>query len=141
MWSEVWSTTCSFMQERWFYFHLPQPDPKYHCQTVKRSMQRYLCSGSSTTTNWWNSSIINFHWKRNSCRYLHKRFLVNRSYGILFDVRFFNPNTKRYFNQDISKTYKLFEFYPLNEIAESWLVYSNSQSPNPESPNHVSWPR
>ena len=96
------------MQERWFYFYAPQPNPKYHCQNVKRSVQRYPCWASTITANWWNSSIINSYWKQSSFRYLHKRSL-EKSQIAFFEVRVFNPNAKRYVNQDISKICELNE--------------------------------
>ena len=81
--SKVWSATCSFMQERWFYFYTTQPNPKYHCQTVKRRVQKYLCWALITTTNWWDSWIVKSYWRRSSFRYLRKRFLAYRSDDIL----------------------------------------------------------
>ena len=39
---------------------------------------------------------------------MSKKFLASRSDGI-FDLRAFNPTTKRYVNQEISKTYEVTE--------------------------------
>ena len=57
---------------------------KITAKTDKRCVQRYPCWASITTTNWWNSSIINSYWKRSSYRYLRKRFLANGSGGIFW---------------------------------------------------------
>ena len=123
MWSKVCSTTCSFMEESWFYFYKTQPNLKYHSQTDKRCVQRYPCWASIMTTDWWNSSIINS--TENEVRLdICARVFWQTGQVAFFDIRAFNTNAKRYFNQDIQKRMNLMSRKKRSYRNWAWKFYS-----------------
>ena len=87
------------MQERLFYFYTPQPNPKYHCQTVNKNVQRYPCWASIKTTGE-TLQLSTLTGKEVRLDILASGFRQGGQITF-FDMRVFNPNTKRYVNQDI----------------------------------------
>ena len=98
---------------------------KNHCQVDKRSVQRYRCWVSITTTNWWNSLIIKSYWKQCSFRFLRRFFWGSWQTGQMafYDVRVFNTNAKRFVNQVISKNIQT--YWKRKEEVTQWANHRN----------------
>ena len=96
------------MQERWFSFYTPQPHPnitatllKEVCKDISVEPQLQQLTGETLQS----STLTGNEVRLDICA----RGFWQAGQMALFDERVFNPNAKRYANQDISKTYEFNE--------------------------------